>query len=90
MMLTPHFNLLFLTALIDISECNESIMSDVSETVARNMSYEQLYDRYQRYKLRYDKNKDRLNKVNTCHVCNDLLHVCNDCHVCIDWFGGLP
>ena len=56
-----QLNKLF-SALIDISELSESIVSDAGE-VDHNMPYEQLYDRYQRYKLRYDKNRDRLEKV---------------------------
>ncbi|XP_063693788.1 golgin subfamily A member 4-like isoform X2 [Bolinopsis microptera] len=53
-------------ALIDISELSESIVSDTSE-LGHSMTYEQLYDRYQRYKLRYGKNRERLDKLSvTC------------------------
>ena len=53
------------SALIDISEQSESIVSDTSEL--GHMSYDQLYDRYQRCKVRYGKNRERLDKV-SCEV----------------------
>ena len=65
------------SALIDISELSESIVSDTSE-LGHNMSYEQLYDRYQRYKLRYGKNRERLDKVS----CGDVTWFCGDVTWC--------
>ena len=57
-----HLLQLSLSALIDISE-SDAMLSDATADSVSNMSYDQLFDRYQRVKIRHDKNRGRLEKV---------------------------